>query len=99
VAFLPEVPHTPKTGTSGAIILAFWDGTAYRTLVHEFGSKQLETIKVLLEIVTQHASREEAVGAAFALVEAVVTASWGQTVPPSITTVGTKKGAKGRKKG
>jgi hypothetical protein len=93
------VPHTPKTGTSGAIILAFWDGTTCRTLVHEFGNKQLETIKVLLEIVTQHASGEEAVGAAFTLVEAVVTASWGQTVPPSITTVGTKKGAKGRKKG
>jgi hypothetical protein len=57
------------------VISAFWDGTMCHTLVHEFGRKQPETIKELLEISTQHASREEAVEAAFALVEAVVIAS------------------------
>jgi hypothetical protein len=46
----------------------------------------------------RHASREEAVGAAFALVEVVVTAGGGQIVPPNIVVVSTRKGAKGMKK-
>jgi hypothetical protein len=44
-----------------------------RTLVHEFGRKQPETIKELLEIATRHTSGEEAVGATFTLVQAVTT--------------------------
>jgi hypothetical protein len=68
-------------------------------LVHEFSRKQPEIIKELLEIPTRHALGEEAIGAAFDLVEAVVTAGGGQTAAPNITTIGTKKGAKGRKKG
>jgi hypothetical protein len=34
------------------VVSAFWDGTTCRTLVHEFGHKQPETIKELLEIAT-----------------------------------------------
>jgi hypothetical protein len=59
------------------VILAFWDGTTCRTLVHEFGRKQPETIKKLLEIMTRHTSGEKAIGAAFTLVEVVVTAGRG----------------------
>jgi hypothetical protein len=64
LVFLTEVPHTPKCGRC-------------HTLVHEFGHEQPETIKELLEITTRHASGEEAVRAAFALVEAVVTTGGG----------------------
>jgi hypothetical protein len=53
----------------------------------------------LLNIPTQHAWGEEAVGAAFTLVEAGAAIGGGWTTPPSITIRGTKKGAKGGKKG
>jgi hypothetical protein len=50
--------HTLPSVVDANVVSAFWDGT----------------IKELLEIVTRHAWWEEAVRAAFALVEAVVTA-------------------------
>jgi hypothetical protein len=78
--------HTLPSVADADVVSAFWDGTTCRTLVHEFSHKQPETIKELLEIMTRHASREEAVRAAFALVEAVTTAGGGQTVPPASST-------------
>jgi hypothetical protein len=95
--FLPEVPHTPKCGRCQCHFRLL-DGTTCRTLVYEFSRKQPETIKELLEIVTQHATWEEAVRAAFALVEAFATVGGGQKVPPIIAATGTKKGAKDKKK-
>jgi hypothetical protein len=53
----------------------------------------------LLDIATQHASGEEAVGATFTLAEASMAASGGRITPPNITVQGMKKGAKGGKKG
>jgi hypothetical protein len=44
------------------IILAFWDGTMCRSLVHELSREQPKTTKELLDIATRHASGEEAVG-------------------------------------
>jgi hypothetical protein len=49
------------------VILAFWSGTSCRTLVHELGRNQPNTTKDLLDISTQHAAGEEAVGAIFVL--------------------------------
>jgi hypothetical protein len=54
-----------------------------RTLVHEFGRKQPETIKELLEITTRHASGEEAIGATFTPVEAVTTIGEARQHPPA----------------
>jgi hypothetical protein len=47
------------------------------TLVHELGHEQPKTTKELLDIVTQHAFGEEAVGAAFILGNAKVAANGG----------------------
>jgi hypothetical protein len=58
------------------IISAFWFGSSYRTLVHKLGSDQSKTTKELLDITTQHAFGEEAVGA-------VLVQSDGKTVPSS----------------
>jgi hypothetical protein len=44
------------------VILAFWDGTICHTLVHELNREQPKTTKELLDIATQHAYSEEAVG-------------------------------------
>jgi hypothetical protein len=91
--------HALPSVADAIVVSAFWDGTTCHTLVHKFNRKQLETIKELLEIATQHASGEEAVGATFALVEEVATAGGGQTAtPPSINAISTKKGVKGWKK-
>jgi hypothetical protein len=49
------------------IISVFWSGMTCRTLVHELGHDQPKTTKELLDITTQHASGEEAVGATFVL--------------------------------
>jgi hypothetical protein len=81
------------------VISAFWDGTMCCSLVHKLGHKQPKTAKKLLDIGTQHASGVQAIGAAFTLAEVVVAASGGPTTPPNITIRGTKKGAKGGKKG
>jgi hypothetical protein len=87
--------------TDANVVSAFWDGTTCHSLVHELGRKQPKTTKGLLNIPTQHASGEEAVGAAFTLAETSMTASSGRVTPPSpsITIRGTKKGSKGEKKG
>jgi hypothetical protein len=58
-----ELPSVADTD----VILVFWDGTTYRTLVHELRCEQPKTTKVLLDVATQHASGEEAVGATFVL--------------------------------
>jgi hypothetical protein len=44
--------HTLPSVTGADLVLAFWDGTTCRTLVHKFGRKQPETIKELIEIAT-----------------------------------------------
>jgi hypothetical protein len=44
--------HALQSVADGNVILAFWDGTMCHTLVHEFGRKQPETVKELLEIAT-----------------------------------------------
>jgi hypothetical protein len=80
-------------------VLAFWDGTTCHSLVHELSRKQPKTAKELVDIATRHALGEEAIGAAFTLAEAGAAAGGGRTTPPSITIKGTKKGAKGSKKG
>jgi hypothetical protein len=61
--------HALPSVVDANVVLAFWDGTTCRTVVHEF--RQPETIKELLEIATRHVSGEEVIGAAFSLVEAV----------------------------
>ena len=47
------------------VIEAFWSGTTYEFLVHKLGHKGPRTTKELLDIMTSHASGEEAVGAIF----------------------------------
>jgi len=47
------------------VIRAFLLGTTYESLVHKLGRKGPQTTKELLDIVTSHASGEEAVGAIF----------------------------------
>jgi hypothetical protein len=81
------------------IISAFWDGTMCHSLVHKLGREQSKTTKVLLNIATRHALGEEAVGAAFTLVNVGAAAGGGQTTPTSTTVKRIKKGAKGEKKG
>jgi hypothetical protein len=68
-------------------------------LVHELGHEQLRTTKFLLEIATQHASSEEAVGAAFILGNAEAAAKGGRATPTKATIKGSRNGAKGGKKG
>jgi hypothetical protein len=81
------------------IILAFWDGTTCRTLVHELGHKQPKTIKELLNIATQHASHEEAIGATFTLGNTGTSVDGGRAAPTKAIIKSTKKCAKGSKKG
>jgi hypothetical protein len=45
------------------IILEFWSGTNYQTLLHELSRDQPKTMKELLNIATRHASGEEAIEA------------------------------------
>ena len=47
------------------MIGAFLSGTTCESLVHKLGSRGPWTTKELLDIVTSHASGEEAVGAVF----------------------------------
>ena len=47
------------------IIGAFLSGTPCKSLVHKLGCRGPQTTKELLDIVTSHASGEEAVGAIF----------------------------------
>jgi hypothetical protein len=68
-----------------------------RTLVHEFGREQPKTTKELLDIATWHASSEEAVGAAFILVNAGAVTNGGRTTPTKATIKGAKGGKKGQK--
>jgi hypothetical protein len=81
------------------VISVFWDGTTCHTLVHELGRKQPKTTKELLNIVTRHASSEEAVGDAFVLGNVEAATSGGRAIPTKATIKGARKGAKGRKKG
>jgi hypothetical protein len=66
------------------VISAFWDGTTFRSLVHELGREKPKTTMELLNIATRHTSGEEAVGAAFTLAEARADVGSGPTTPPSI---------------
>jgi hypothetical protein len=68
-------------------------------LVHELDYKQSETPKELLDIVTWHASNEEAVGAIFIPGNMGAATNGGRAVPNKATVKGTRKGAKGGKKG
>jgi hypothetical protein len=81
------------------VVSAIWDSTMSCSLVHEFDREQPKTTKELLDIATRHASGEEAIRAAFTLVEAGAAIGSGRTAPPNITVSSTKKDAKGRKKG
>jgi hypothetical protein len=81
------------------IISAFWDGSTCLSLVHEPSREQPKTTKALLDIVTQHTLGEEAVGAAFTLVNKGAAAGSGRMAPTSTTVKSTQKGAKGRKTG
>jgi hypothetical protein len=51
------------------VVLAFWDSTTCRSLVHEPGYERPKTAKEFLNIATQHTSGEEAVRATFTLAE------------------------------
>jgi hypothetical protein len=83
-----ELPSVVETD----VVSGFLDGTTCCSLVHELGREQPKAAKELLDIITQLASGEEAVRAAFTLAEVGVTAGGGRTTPPSITVKGTKKG-------
>jgi hypothetical protein len=80
------------------VISAFWDGMTCHSLVHELGCEQQKTTKALLDIVTRHASGEEAIGATFTLVNVCAATGSGRTAPTSTAVKSTKKGAKGGKK-
>jgi hypothetical protein len=90
--------HELPNVSDADVIFAFWDSTTCRTLVHELSYDQPKTTKELLNIATQHASSEEAVGAAFVLGN-VAAAVDGGTTPTLATTKGARKGAKGGKMG
>ena len=47
------------------VISAFLTGTSCKTLVHKLGCQKPRTTRELLDIATNHASSEEAVGAVF----------------------------------
>jgi hypothetical protein len=68
-------------------------------LVHELSHEQPKTTKELLNIATQQTSGKEVVGAAFILSNVEATANGGRAVPTKATAMGTRKGAKGGKKG
>jgi hypothetical protein len=81
------------------VVLAFWDGTICCSLAHEISHEQPSTTMVLLDIPTQHASVEEAVGVAFTLVNAGTATGSGLATPTNTTVRSTVMGPKGRKKG
>ena len=56
-----ELPNVADANVIGA----FLSGTTYESLVHKLGRKGPCTTKELLDIMTSHASGEEAVGAIF----------------------------------
>jgi hypothetical protein len=70
-----------------------------RTLVHELCHEKPKTTKELLDIATRHASGKEAVGAAFILANAGMTAGGGRATPTKATAKRARKGTKGGKKG
>jgi hypothetical protein len=70
-----------------------------RTIVHELGREKLKTTKELLNIATQHASSQEAVGAAFILGNMGAAANGGRAAPTKATVKGARNGTKGGKKG
>lgn len=49
----------------GDVVTAFLSGMTCETLVHKLGRKRPKTTKELLDITTNHASGEEAIGAIF----------------------------------
>jgi hypothetical protein len=56
-----ELPNVANADVIGA----FLSGTTYKSLIHKLGRKHPQTTKDLLNIATNHASGEEAVGAIF----------------------------------
>ena len=56
--FLPDV-------VDADVINAFLSGTTYESLIHKLGCLKPRTTRDLLDIATDHASSEEAVGAVF----------------------------------
>jgi hypothetical protein len=81
------------------VILTFWNGTTYYSLVHELGREQPKTTKELLDITTRHSLGEEAVEATCMMISAGTATSGGWATPTSTAVRSTKKAAKGRKKG
>jgi hypothetical protein len=63
-------------------------------LVHKVGHEQPKTTKELLDMVTRHALGEEAVGAAFTLVNVGTAANIGWAAPVKTTIKSTRKGVK-----
>jgi hypothetical protein len=81
------------------VISVFWDGTMCHTLVHKLGHEQSKNTKELLNIVTRHASGEEAVGAVFVLGNTGMAVGDGRAVPTKTAVKSARKGTKGGKKG
>ena len=63
-ALLQRVQCCPNIADAD-VIGAFLSGTTCKSLVHKLGRKGPRTTKELLDIATNHASSEEAVGAIF----------------------------------
>jgi hypothetical protein len=69
------------------------------SLVHKLDHEQPKTTKELLNIATWHALGEEAVGAAFTLVNTGMSIGIDQATPTNAIVKSTERGAKGGKKG
>jgi hypothetical protein len=67
--------------------------------VHELGHDQPKTTKVILDIATWHTSSEEAVEAIFVQGDGKMTPDGSRGAPPNAASKGTKRRAKGSKKG
>jgi hypothetical protein len=91
--------HELSSVADADVISAFWDNTTCCTLVHELDCEQPKTTKELLDITTRHASGEEAVRATFILGNASTTTNGDRATPTKTTIMGTRKAAKGGKKG
>jgi hypothetical protein len=81
------------------VISAFCDGLMCHSLVHEIGREQPKTTNELLNIATRLASGEEAVRAAFTLVNVGTAVGGCWATLTNVTLRSTKRGAKGGKKG
>jgi hypothetical protein len=81
------------------IILAFWSGTSYRTLLHKLGRDQSKTTMELLGITTWHASGEETVRVIFVQGDGTMVPSGSRGAPPKVVRKGSRRSANGTKKG